>query len=150
MNGLFYVEANEAGPWTSTERATSRDQMSGQSCGPISAGRWCSPVPGSLSFGRGNQRPTSIWVPAIYAVASVITFVTYAADKSRAGTGDRRVPERTCTSWRLVGGWPRRLVAQRYFRHKTLKRRFQVIFRSSCWQCRVAAGGATPLHSDAP
>jgi uncharacterized membrane protein YsdA (DUF1294 family) len=87
------------------------------------AGAW---LIGLSAAAIGGRFP--FWVPAIYAVVSVITYVTYAADKSRAGTDARRVPERTLHFLALVGGWPGALVAQRRFRHKTLKLRFQVIF----------------------
>jgi len=113
----------------------------------VFAGAWLVGLSAAAISGR-----LPFWVPAIYAVVSVITFVTYAADKSRAGTGDRRVPERTLHLLALVGGWPGALVAQRYFRHKTLKRRFQVIFwlivlahfAAAAWWCYAH------LHADAP
>ena len=68
------------------------------------------------------------WVPAVYAVASGVAFVTYAADKARSETGGRRVPERVLHALALAGGWPGAAVAQQWFRHKTRKARFQVVF----------------------
>jgi uncharacterized membrane protein YsdA (DUF1294 family) len=52
----------------------------------------------------------------------------YATDKAQAGLAGRRVSERTLHLLALAGGWPGALVAQRYFRHKTRKVRFQVVF----------------------
>jgi uncharacterized membrane protein YsdA (DUF1294 family) len=68
------------------------------------------------------------WVAILYAVASFIAFAAYAADKGQAGADGPRVSERTLHAFEALGGWPGALVAQRQFRHKTRKTRFQVIF----------------------
>ncbi|HKB04372.1 MAG TPA: DUF1294 domain-containing protein [Gemmataceae bacterium] len=68
------------------------------------------------------------WVPTVYGLASLGAFAAFAADKAQAGTGGRRVSERTLHVLSAAGGWPGALVAQRQFRHKTRKPRFQVIF----------------------
>jgi uncharacterized membrane protein YsdA (DUF1294 family) len=64
----------------------------------------------------------------VVAVLSGASFVAYAADKRRAGTGRRRIPERTLHLLALLGGWPGALAGQRRFRHKTRKVSFQVVF----------------------
>jgi uncharacterized membrane protein YsdA (DUF1294 family) len=69
-----------------------------------------------------------IWVPAGYVLVSLVTFAVYATDKAQAGLAGRRVPERVLHLLALAGGWPGALVGQRYFRHKTRKVRFQVVF----------------------
>jgi uncharacterized membrane protein YsdA (DUF1294 family) len=63
-----------------------------------------------------------------YALMSLVAFATYAADKAQAGLGKGRVSERVLHLIELAGGWPGALVAQRQFRHKTRKARFQLIF----------------------
>ncbi|SFU73850.1 DUF1294 domain-containing protein [Halomonas korlensis] len=63
-----------------------------------------------------------------YALLSVITFAMYGFDKAAAQKGRRRTPEATLLFGGLIGGWPGALVAQRFFRHKTRKQPFQVIF----------------------
>ena len=68
------------------------------------------------------------WLPVAYTVMSVITLAVYAADKARAGTGSRRVSERTLHLLAVAGGWPGALLAQQELRHKTRKVRFQVVF----------------------
>ena len=70
----------------------------------------------------------SLWVPVVYTLMSLVAFATYAADKAQAGLGKGRVSERALHLIELAGGWPGALVAQRQFRHKTRKARFQLIF----------------------
>jgi uncharacterized membrane protein YsdA (DUF1294 family) len=64
----------------------------------------------------------------LVAVASLVTFAAYGFDKRRAGTGGRRVPERTLHLLALAGGWPGAVLGQRHFRHKTRKVSFLVAF----------------------
>lgn len=78
-----------------------------------------------------------LWLASVYGVASVVCFIVYAADKSAAAAGRRRIPERTLLLLGLACGWPGGLLAQRWLRHKTAKTSFQVAF----W-CSVAANVA--------
>jgi uncharacterized membrane protein YsdA (DUF1294 family) len=64
----------------------------------------------------------------LVAVTSVVSFAAYGVDKRRAGTGGRRVPERTFLLLAFLGGWPGAIVAQRRFRHKTRKVPFLAAF----------------------
>lgn len=64
----------------------------------------------------------------LVAVASTVAFVVYGIDKRRAGTGARRVPERTLHLLALAGGWPGAWYAQQRFRHKTQKMPFRAVF----------------------
>lgn len=68
------------------------------------------------------------WVPIAYFTASFVTFFVYCSDKESAEAGDRRVAENTLHFLDLLGGWPGALLAQQYFRHKTAKLGFQIIF----------------------
>ena len=63
-----------------------------------------------------------------YLIVSVITFVTYAMDKSAAKKGDWRTPEITLHVLALSCGWPGALLAQKFLRHKTKKQPFRMIF----------------------
>lgn len=65
---------------------------------------------------------------ALYACASVICFSAYALDKSAARAGRRRTPERTLLLLGLACGWPGAVLAQRWLRHKSAKRSFQLKF----------------------
>ena len=67
-------------------------------------------------------------VPLWYALLSLIAFAAYAADKAQAATRRQRISEQALHLVSLLGGWPGALVAQRHFRHKTRKTRFQVLF----------------------
>jgi uncharacterized membrane protein YsdA (DUF1294 family) len=65
----------------------------------------------------------------LVAVTSIASFVAFGLDKRRAGTGVRRVPERTLLLLSLAGGWPGAILARRHFRHKTRKPSFAIAFR---------------------
>lgn len=67
-------------------------------------------------------------VGCLYLVMSLVSFVLYGLDKSRARRGGRRVPERTLHLFELLGGLPGALLAQRVFRHKSRKPAYQVVF----------------------
>jgi uncharacterized membrane protein YsdA (DUF1294 family) len=64
----------------------------------------------------------------LYIGASILTFATYAMDKSAAIKGRYRTPENILHFLAIVGGWPGALVAQQKFRHKTKKQPFRAIF----------------------
>jgi uncharacterized membrane protein YsdA (DUF1294 family) len=65
---------------------------------------------------------------AAYGLLSVVAFLIYGEDKSAAEQGRWRTPESTLHVLALVGGWPGALVAQRFFRHKTTKQPFRIVF----------------------
>lgn len=68
------------------------------------------------------------WLALVYAGLSVVTFVTYAMDKSAAVQGQWRTPESTLHTLSLAGGWPGALLAQQYLRHKSTKAPFRAVF----------------------
>ncbi len=65
---------------------------------------------------------------AIYMVASLVSFIIYAIDKSAATKGAWRTRESTLHLFSLAGGWPGALVAQQMLRHKTKKLSFRFVF----------------------
>jgi uncharacterized membrane protein YsdA (DUF1294 family) len=65
---------------------------------------------------------------ALYAVASVLAYITYVIDKKAAIHQRRRVSEKTLHLLGLLGGWPGALLAQQRLRHKTRKTAFQAVF----------------------
>lgn len=69
-----------------------------------------------------------LWVGVAYMVLSLITFGIYARDKALARAGLWRIPERTLHGLSLAGGWPGALLAQRWLRHKSVKRPFRIVY----------------------
>lgn len=69
---------------------------------------------------------------AIYLLLTVacsaVVFVLYGLDKRRAIKEQPRISERTLHLFALAGGWPGAYLGSRFFRHKTLKVSFRVVF----------------------
>lgn len=76
---------------------------------------------------------------ALLVLVSPVAFVLMWWDKRAAMGGRSRVAESTLHLAELAGGWPGSLVAQRVFRHKTVKTSYRVIF----WLIVAAYIGAT-------
>ena len=64
----------------------------------------------------------------IYLGVSLITFLIYAIDKSKAKRNAWRIPENTLHLFALGGGWPGAAIAQQTFRHKSQKKEFRFVF----------------------
>lgn len=64
----------------------------------------------------------------VIVVMSLACFIAYGLDKRQAVNGGRRISERTLHLMALLGGWPGAWKAQRYFRHKTQKVNFRIVF----------------------
>jgi uncharacterized membrane protein YsdA (DUF1294 family)/cold shock CspA family protein len=64
----------------------------------------------------------------VYFGLSIITFLAYASDKSKAQRGAWRTPESTLHMFALIGGWPGAAVAQQLLRHKSQKKEFRIGF----------------------
>jgi uncharacterized membrane protein YsdA (DUF1294 family)/cold shock CspA family protein len=94
-----------------------------------------------------------IAVLVLYVVASAITFVAYAFDKSAARNDQWRTQESTLHFFALLGGWPGALAAQRLLRHKSKKPSFQfvfwmtIVFNCSALGWLVTPSGNAILHS---
>lgn len=68
------------------------------------------------------------WVLSYLAGVNVATFALYGYDKIAAIKERLRVPELLLHLLAVIGGTPAAFVAQSLFRHKTMKRSFQVAF----------------------
>ena len=64
----------------------------------------------------------------IVAIMSLVTFCVYGWDKRQAQNHGQRTPERLMHRLALFGGWPGAYFGQRFFRHKTQKSQFQLVF----------------------
>jgi len=64
----------------------------------------------------------------LYMVASLLTFLIYAIDKSAAKKGGWRTKESTLHLLALIGGWPGAAIAQQKLRHKSKKESFRIVF----------------------
>ncbi|WP_024301271.1 DUF1294 domain-containing protein [Pseudogulbenkiania sp. MAI-1] len=81
-------------------------------------GLWLALLAGRLPF----------WLVALYAGASLASFLLYWHDKTAAQRGQWRTPEIQLHWLALLGGWPGALVAQRAFRHKSSKASFRRVY----------------------
>lgn len=59
---------------------------------------------------------------------SAIAFIAYGLDKSAAKRDRWRTPEKTLQFLGLLCGWPGALAGQKFFRHKSKKTSFQIVF----------------------
>jgi len=67
-------------------------------------------------------------VLGLYLIASLVTFLVYAGDKSAAELEQWRSNESTLHVLALIGGWPGAFVAQELLRHKSKKLSFRIVF----------------------
>jgi uncharacterized membrane protein YsdA (DUF1294 family)/cold shock CspA family protein len=64
----------------------------------------------------------------VYLIFSLLIFIVYAYDKSKAYKNEWRVSEQTLHLLELFGGWPGALITQRVIRHKNRKTSYQIVF----------------------
>jgi len=67
------------------------------------------------------------WLTLWYLVASAVTFIAFAIDKSRARRGDWRTPERTLYGLSAVGGFVGAFAGMLVLRHKNRKPAFWLV-----------------------
>jgi len=79
----------------------------------------------------GTKSPPLLLLPISTLAFSLISIGQYGWDKTAAGKGTWRIPERHLNIVAMLGGWPGALVSQQLFRHKTQKHSFQMKFRAS-------------------
>ncbi len=79
-------------------------------------------------FAFTSKQVEFIFLPFYYLVASLLTFILYAVDKSAAQKGSWRIQESTLHLFSLAGGWLGAMIAQQTFRHKSKKQSFRIVF----------------------
>jgi uncharacterized membrane protein YsdA (DUF1294 family) len=67
----------------------------------------------------------------IICLLSVISLAQFGIDKHRARLKQSRIPESHLLLVAFLGGWPGSLLGMMAFRHKTIKRSFQIKFAMS-------------------
>ena len=82
---------------------------------------------------------------ALVVVMSMITFCVYGFDKFQARRDGRRTPEKLLHRLSMWGGWPGAWLGQKYFRHKTQKREFQLVYWLIVFVHLALIGGAIYL-----
>lgn len=65
-------------------------------------------------------------VIGLYLVMSLVTFIAFWLDKRKASKGQWRTPEKTLLMLCALSGWPGGLLAMRFVRHKTRKKKFTI------------------------
>ena len=93
-----------------------------------------------------SHLPSLALALAVVSILSVVTFAVYGFDKAAARRNGRRVPERTLHLLAVLGGWPGAYLAQRVFRHKTVKQPFRRIFWLTSLPPLTLLGLASALH----
>lgn len=94
---------------------------------PVAEVAWLLILPfvGAVHFTWTTRNPLPF---VLYPVMSLLTYVLYTDDKSRAKRKDWRIPEQTLHLCELAGGWIGGFIAQRTLRHKNRKESYQAVF----------------------
>ncbi|PXX47488.1 DUF1294 domain-containing protein [Undibacterium pigrum] len=82
----------------------------------------------ALSLVRTDRQLQLLGIIVIYACMSVVTLIMYAFDKAEARKRAPRISERALLLCGLACGWPGAVLAQNWFRHKTIKTSFRLAF----------------------
>lgn len=101
-----------------------------------------------LPVAAGLRLPLPWWfVPAWLGIASIVAWVLYARDKRKAVQGQWREQEFLLQLAAFYGGWPGAFLAQRRYRHKTVKRSFQSRFWSIVLLYQLLALDVVLIHA---
>ncbi|MFT4711299.1 MAG: uncharacterized membrane protein YsdA (DUF1294 family) [Planctomycetota bacterium] len=73
----------------------------------------------------GMDVTPSVVVAGSVVAVSLVTFVFWGVDKSKAARGAWRIPEKTLLLLALLGGWPGAWFGAKVFRHKSSKQSFR-------------------------
>lgn len=70
----------------------------------------------------------AVWLASWLVAINLSAILYYGYDKAQAGQGGSRIPERVFHALTLAGGSPGAFLAMHFFRHKTIKGRFRILF----------------------
>ncbi len=82
----------------------------------------------ALSIKMSLTNSLSNMIPVYYLVVSVVSFVLYYHDKSKAARDDWRTPESTLHAVDVLGGWIGATFAHKLLNHKATKAAFRRVF----------------------
>jgi len=82
----------------------------------------------ALWYAFGHYWTVVAWLTAWMIAINFAAFCYYGYDKRRARIGSDRVPEAVLHSLTIVGGSIGAYVGMRFFRHKTIKGSFRILF----------------------
>lgn len=88
---------------------------------------WSALILTVLIFAGFASLPVPLWLAYLSAI-NLVTLGFYGWDKWRATKQKSRTPEWCLHLLAFMGGTPGAWVAQQFFRHKTIKRPFRIIF----------------------
>jgi uncharacterized membrane protein YsdA (DUF1294 family) len=88
---------------------------------------WPALILTTLIFAGFATLPIPLWLAYLGAI-NLVTLGFYGWDKWRAIKQKSRTPEWCLHLLALLGGSPGAWVAQQFFRHKTIKRSFRIVF----------------------
>lgn len=80
-----------------------------------------------LAWGGWAQR-LPLWLLGAMVALNLLTFLSYALDKSAAQRGGWRTSEQQLHLLALLGGWPAAWWAQQWLRHKSRKQEFRSVY----------------------
>ncbi len=122
-NAFILGARNKSAPLT--HRTNSSDSII--SCFPTIEAVLLSLLPliGAVHFTWTTRNPLPL---VFYPVMSLVTYASYADDKSRAKRKNWRIPEQTLHLYELACGWLGGFIAQRVMHHKSRKESYQAVF----------------------
>ena len=80
----------------------------------------------------------AVLIPLIFLILNFVAFIVYAVDKWKAQRGAWRIPESTLLTVAAIAPWGS-LAGMYYFRHKTKKPKFKLVWVFAVIHAIVAA-----------
>jgi uncharacterized membrane protein YsdA (DUF1294 family) len=75
-----------------------------------------------------HNKQMALIILGLISAISLFSFFSCKRDKQKAINGEWRTPEVNLHLLEFIGGWPGSYIAQRIYRHKVSKRKYQTLF----------------------
>ena len=82
-----------------------------------------------FSFRPFSFKTILLFIVVQFILINIFTFFAYWKDKKAAQKGEWRIPEKDLHTLEFLGGWIGAFLGQRFFKHKTAKKSFQVTYK---------------------